>query len=190
MMAMTSQVRRVALIVHIMSSIGWFGAVLSFLVLALTGLKAADAQAAHGIYAAMYVVGWYVVVPMTFASLVSGLIQALGTSWGVFRHYWVVMKLSITTLCSVLVLLHMRPTGTLAGAAVEALLTDQHLQRMRVQLIADSSLALGALLVAATLAIYKPSGKRGERMPRWVKILGAIGVVALLFGHGFAGHGQ
>lgn len=187
---MTPQVRKLALIAHIMFSIGWFGAVLSFLVLAVNGLRAADAQQAHGVYAAMYLVGWFVVVPLTFASFVTGLIQALGTPWGFFRHYWTLMKLSITVVCSALVLLHMRPTGTLAGAPLDGLLTDLQLQHMRTQLIADASLALGALLVAATLAIYKPEGKRGERMPRWVKILGAIGVVALLFGHGFAGHGR
>ena len=136
------------------------------------------------------VVGWSVIVLLTFVSLAAGLIQALATPWGLVRHYWVLMKLLITTLCSVLVLLHMRPTGTLAGAPVETLLADLHLHRMRIQLVADASLALGALAVAATLAVYKPSGKRGEGMPRWVKVLGSIGVAALLFGHGFAGHGQ
>lgn len=100
------------------------------------------------------------------------------------------MKLSITAICSALVLLHMRPTGALAGAPVEMLSTDLQLQHMKGQLIADASLALGALFVTAALAIYKPSGKRGERMPRWVKVLGAVGIVALLFGHGFAGHGR
>lgn len=187
---MTPQLRKLALVVHIMSSIGWFGAVLSFLVLAVTGLNAGDALTAHGVYAAMYVVGWFVIVPLTFASFATGLIQALGTPWGLFRHYWTIMKLSITAICSALVLLHMRPTGALAGAPVDTLLTDLHLQHMRTQLIADSSLALGALLVTAALAIYKPSGTRDKHMPRWVKVLGAIGVVALLFGHGFAGHGR
>jgi len=183
------RVRKALLIVHLCSSIGWLGAVASFLALAIWGWTARDGTAAQAAYRAMDVVGWRVVVPLTFAALLTGLVQGFAGPWGVVRHYWIVMKLLITALCSGLVLLHMRPTGRLAHASPEELLTDSGLYALRVQLVADASLALGALLVAVALAVYKPPGKTGERMPLWFKLLGAIGVVMLLVGHGFARHG-
>jgi len=183
------RLRKALLIVHICSSVGWLGAVLSFLVLAIWGLTAPEGGAAQAAYRAMDVIGWRVVVPVAFAALATGLTQGLGSPWGIVRHYWIVMKLVITGLCSGLVLLHMRPTGRLAGAPLDDLMSDAGLHAMRVQLVADAGLALGALLVAAALAVYKPQGKTGERMPHWFKLLALIGVVMLIVGHGFARHG-
>jgi hypothetical protein len=157
----------------------------------------------------MDLTGWFIIVPLTFAALLTGLVQALGTPWGLFRHYWVLMKFLIALICTLLLLVHMQPTRRLAAAAVEAL-SSADLHPMRVQLVADSTLALLALLVATTLAVYKPRGmtrygmrKQREqsadtigsraastaRMPRWFKVLAAIGIVALFIGSRFAGHG-
>ena len=46
-------------------------------------------------------------MPLCFASLFSGLVQSLGTEWGLFRHYWVLFKLLINVLPTALLLLHM-----------------------------------------------------------------------------------
>jgi hypothetical protein len=39
---------------------------------------------------AMELIGWYLLVPFAFAALATGLVMALGTPRGLFRHYWVV----------------------------------------------------------------------------------------------------
>ena len=41
----------------------------------------------RGAYLAMDLIGWFVIVPLSLASLLTGLVQALGTTWGLFRHY-------------------------------------------------------------------------------------------------------
>ena len=208
-MTLTPGVRKFALTAHVVCSVGWIGAVASFLALAVAGLTSNDPQSVRAAYLAMDLTGWFIIVPLTFAALVTGLVQALGSPWGLFRHYWILMKLLITLLCSLLILIHMQPTGRLAAAAVEAL-SSADLHRMRVQLVADATLALLALLVATTLALYKPRGmtrygarkqreqavdtigSRGAstaRMPRWFKVLAVVGVVALFIGSRFAGHG-
>jgi len=206
-MAMTAGLRKFALTAHVTCSVGWMGAVASFLALGVAGLTSQDAQLVRSAYLAMDLTGWFVVVPLTFAALLTGLVQALGTSWGLFRHYWVLMKLLITLLSTALLLLHMQPTGRLASAALDAL-SNPELRQMRIQLVADASLALVALLVATTLALYKPRGltrhgaralqqRHGESssmglasgVPRWVKVLVLIGVVVFFVGRMFAGHG-
>jgi hypothetical protein len=186
---MNPSVRKVMLTAHVVLALGWFGAVLSFLALGIFGLAAHDAGKAHAAYVAMDLTGWFVIVPLAFTALTTGLIQGLGTPWGLVRHYWTLMKLLITALCTVLLLVHMRPTARLAAAPMDTLLLAADLQTMRLQLVVDAALALGALAVAAVLAIYKPAGATREGMPRWFKLLGAIGIAALLIGRIFAGHG-
>ena len=73
----------------------------------------------------MELTGWYVIVPFCFASLLTGLVQALGTPWGLFRHYWILVKLQIAILSTILLLLHMQATSRLAGAAAETIFSGR-----------------------------------------------------------------
>jgi len=197
-MTMTSGLRKFALTAHVTSSVGWLGAVAGFLALAVAGLTSQDAQMVRAAYRAMDLTGWFVIVPLSLASLLTGLVQALGTTWGLFRHYWVLLKFLINILATFLLLLHMRPTTYLAGVAAETTLSSADLRGLRIQLVADAGAALLALLVATTLSVYKPRGmtpygrrKQQEQdvasdrgssniTPRWVYVLGII-VVVLLF---------
>lgn len=42
---------------------------------------------------AMGLTAWFVILPLSLAALTTGLVQALGTAWGSFRHYWILFKL-------------------------------------------------------------------------------------------------
>ena len=46
-------------------------------------------------YLVMEPAAWVVLVPLAFASLLTGLVQSLSTTWGLARHYWVLFKLLI-----------------------------------------------------------------------------------------------
>jgi hypothetical protein len=105
---MAPGLRKVALTAHVTSSVGWLGAVATFLALALAGLISKDAQLVRAAYLMMELTGWFVLVPLSLASLLTGLVQALGTPWGLFRHYWVLFKLLITVLATVVLLLYMQ----------------------------------------------------------------------------------
>jgi len=57
-------------------------------------------------YLATELTTWFVIVPLAFAALITGIVQSLGTTWGLFRHYWVVVKFVLTVLATILLLLH------------------------------------------------------------------------------------
>lgn len=157
-MALSSGARKLALTAHVTLSVGWLGSVAAFLALAITGVTSADPQRVRSAYLAMEVTGWFVIVPLSFASLLSGLIQALGTTWGLFRHYWVLIKLLINIFANALLLVHMQPINRVAAmAAATTFSTDDH-RELRTQLVVDAVAALVALLVATTLSVYKPRG--------------------------------
>ncbi|MFD4248047.1 hypothetical protein ACFWP3_41720 [Streptomyces sp. NPDC058525] len=164
------RLRKLALTLHVTSSVGWLGAVAAFLALAVAGLTSGAPQTVRGAYLAMDVVGWYVIVPFSVASLLTGVVQSFGTVWGLLRHYWVIAKLLITVVATVLLLVHMQPVGHLADAAARAALAGGELQAMRIQLIADAGAALLVLLTAAALSVFKPRGvtRYGRRRQRGV----------------------
>ena len=158
MKLMPPGLRKAALLVHIISSVGWLGAVAAFLVLAIAGLTSADPQLVRAAYVGMDLIGWMIIFPLSLASLLSGIIQGLGTVWGVFRHYWVLIKLIITTLATALLLLHLQPVTHMAGIASVSDLSPTDMTGMRTQLIADAAAAVLALLVTTVLSLYKPRG--------------------------------
>ena len=164
-MAMTPGVRRLALTAHVTSSVGWLGAVAAFLALAVAGLTTADALVARAAYLATEIITWYVIVPLSLASLATGLISSLGSVWGLLRHYWVLTKLVLTVLATTLLVVHTQPIGMVADAAATTASLGTDLRHLQVQLVADAAAAALVLLVATVLAVYKPRGmtRYGQR---------------------------
>ena len=118
-MIMSAGLRKVALTAHVTSSIGWFGAVAAFLALAIAGLTSQDAQLVRAAYLAMELTTWFVIVPLAFVSGLTGVVSSLGTKWGLFRYYWVLMKLVITILATIVLLIHTQPIDLLASVAAK-----------------------------------------------------------------------
>jgi uncharacterized membrane protein len=153
---MTPSVRKLALTAHVTSSVGWLGAVAAFLALAVVALTSDDPRTVRGAYLVMEPAAWFVLVPLALASLLTGLVQSLGTTWGVFRHYWVLAKLLINVFATVVLLTYMETFAELADVAREP---DAELGSVRNPSPAiHAAVALVLLLVAVTLAVYKPRG--------------------------------
>lgn len=144
---------------HITFSVGWFGAVVVFLALAITGLTSTNLQLARASYLAMEVSAWFAIIPLCFSSLSTGLVQALGTKWGLFNYYWVAVKLFLTVVGTILLLLHMQPISYLAGIATDDSFTTNQELELRIDIIQKSALAILLLLTTTTISVYKPWGK-------------------------------
>src|SRR5438309_426388 len=141
-MIMTPGLRKIALTVHVTSSIGWFGAVAAFLALAITGMTSQDPQLVRASYLVMGLTTWFVIV-----SLLSGVASSLGTRWGLFRYYWVLMKLVITVLATLVLLVHTQPIDLLTSVAAKTAVLGANLHGAQIQMVVASSLALVVLLV-------------------------------------------
>jgi len=155
-MIMTPAVRKFALTAHVTSSVGWLGAVASFLALAVVGLTSEDASTVRGAYLVMEPAAWFILVPLAFASLLTGLVQSLGTTWGLFRHYWVLFKLLIAVFATIVLLTYMGTFRYMASVAADPT-ADLSVVRNPSPVV-HAVLALLVLLVATVLAVYKPRG--------------------------------
>lgn len=160
---MTASLRKLTLTAHVAVSVGWLGAVAGFLVLSIAGLTSTDADEMRGIYFAMERIGRYAIVPMSFGALATGLFQALTTDWGLWRHYWVLVKFLLTLFATVALLLHqftaVKGAARLASQADSRSLPGTELRALGLQLVADAAVALLVLLVVTTLSVYKPWGR-------------------------------
>lgn len=156
-MTLTPGLRKFVRTAHVTITVGWLGAVVSFLVLAISGLSSQDARVMQSAYPAMDVISRFVIVPLSIAPLLTGPILSLGTPWGLFRHYWIVVKLLITMLSTVIMQLHMQPINYLSHAALNGTLSGDD-DVLRLQMVVASGAALFALITSTALAVYKPRG--------------------------------
>jgi hypothetical protein len=155
---MTPRLRKFALTAHVASSVGWFGAVASFLALAVAGLTSQDAEMVRGTYFAMELAGWYVIMPFCLAALLTGLVMSLGTRWGLFRHYWVLMKFLISLIAALILFGFTQTLGSLGELAANRTLSIDELRTLNQSPALHSGGGLLALLVTTILAVYKPWG--------------------------------
>jgi hypothetical protein len=154
-MTMPPGLRKFVLIVHLTSSVGWIGAVVAYLALGVSAVTSREAQTVRAAWIAMELIGWFVIVPLALAALLTGLVMSLGTQWGLFRHYWVLMTLVLTILATGVLLLHMPTVSSLARMAREA--DGAHLSGLGGDLFHAVG-GLLVLLVIAVLNVYKPRG--------------------------------
>lgn len=150
--------RNLLLTIHVTSSVGFVGAVAAFLTLAIAGAYQQDQEVVRGAYIAMGVITSFVILPLCFGALLTGIIQSLTTPWGLVRHYWVVVKLMLTGFSAAVLLLHTQPIAMMVAVAQAGTLGPEDYHGQRVQLIVASAGAVLIGLGATILSIYKPAG--------------------------------
>lgn len=154
---LTRRARVALLTVHVAMSVGWVGLDGALVALEITGLSTVDPVTRAGIATAMGVVASRVLVPVVVISVISGLVLALSTQWGLVRYWWIVAKcvIAVTLTATGLLLLIPRLQQILDGDGEPA----------RMQTLIARSAALLLLLAATGLSVIKPWGKtpRGRR---------------------------
>jgi hypothetical protein len=151
--------RKYMLIVHLIFSIGWLGAIATFLALAIGGVVSENTGQVRSFYIALEPVSCYVILPLSIGAFVSGVILSLGTPWGLFRYYWIVIKLLSTTVGTSLLLLHIKYIHQLAALAADHIILKDESRPLRIQLLRDGAGALILLIALTVLSVVKPWGK-------------------------------
>lgn len=201
---MMPRLRKLTLTTHIVFSVGWLGAIVFYLALAIAGLASHDVQMSRAVFVSMEVIGWFVIVPFSLAALSSGLVQSLGTQWGLFRHWWILLKFVLTIVAIVVLLRHMQDVSRVSRLARETMMSSAD---FRPELIHAAG-GLLVVLAVTLLSVLKPWGMTpyglrklsqadlpsrpsdgvvfvrepvvGIRRPRWGRIIGVHAVILAL----------
>jgi hypothetical protein len=158
-MIMSSGLRKLALTAHIIASAGLTGAIACFLALAIAGLAGAEGQLARAAFPSMDLTARLIILPLALASLLTGLALSLGTSWGLVRYYWVLVKLVLTVVATAVLTLQLPLIGRMATIAGAASRLGPDLDESRLSLAIHAAGGLAVVLFAMVLSVYKPRGR-------------------------------
>jgi hypothetical protein len=149
------ELRRATLAAHIVCSVGWLGAAAAYLALGIAAAVSRDMQIVRAAWIGMELTGWFVIVPLACLAFLSGLLLSLGTPWGLFRHYWVIIALLLTALSLVVLLLHMPSVS--AAAALARTADDVFASQLGGDVV-HPAVGLVVLVVVTVLNVHKPRG--------------------------------
>lgn len=156
-MTMSPRLRKFALAGHIASSVGWIGAVAGYIALDVVAAIGRDAQMLRAAYLGMELIAWYVIVPLALAALLTGLLMSLGTKWGLFRHYWVLISLLLTIIATIVLLVETQTISYFADTAADPTTSREDLRSLGSTLL-HSIGGTVVLVVILVLNVYKPRG--------------------------------
>ena len=143
--------RKLVLTVHVITAVGWLGVDLVLLTFGISGLAGADPEL---VYPAQSYIGRVLFTPLSALVWLVGVVNALFTPWRLLKHWWVLVKLLVTTLMLCLVLFLLYPALSGAGDLAGALP-----QRDRINLVVAPSVSTSLLIFATVLSTYKPWGR-------------------------------
>jgi len=150
---LSPRLRKTIVAAHVLVAVGWFGVVLAKLVLEVVALSTRNQEAARAGYLFVAALDGAAFPPAAIATVVTGVVLSVGTAWGLFRHWWIVVKLLLTVAVVV------------TGAAFVGAWTQQ-----AIALAGMSTPAAGDMAVAAALGTTS----------RW--LIGAAVVHVLMLG--------
>ncbi|MGH9199573.1 MAG: DUF2269 domain-containing protein, partial [Acidimicrobiia bacterium] len=127
---MSTGLRKFALAVHLTLSVGWIGALAGYVVLDISTVTSGDGQTLRAAYLAMAMIARYAIVPLAFAALLTGLVMSVGTKWGLIRHYWVLISLTLTTVATLVLLVETRTINALAAMAADPTRSTEELRSL------------------------------------------------------------
>ncbi len=169
-MIMPPALRKFVLAVHLTVSVGWLGAVAAYITFDAATVTTRNPQTLRAAYLAMESIARRVIVPLALASLLTGLVVSLGTKWGLFRHYWVLISLVLTILATGVLLAETRVISFYAAMAADPRTSSDDLRALGSTLVHSVGGTL-VLIVILVLNVYKPRGMtrygwRKEQQPR------------------------
>ena len=129
----------------------------AYLSLDLAAATSQEAQTLRSAYLGLGLIAGSVIVPLSIATLVTGVLVSIGTKWGLVRHWWVTISFVLTVIATVVLIIETGTIAAYAAVASDPATTTAELQSLGstlVHSIGGAVLLLGVLV----LNIYKPRG--------------------------------
>jgi hypothetical protein len=97
-MMMTTPVRNLTLTTHVITSVGWLGALAVFLTHALASVISQDEQMVRAASLAMSLTAWFVILPLSSPHWQPVSSRRWVLRGGLLRLYWILFKLLPTSV--------------------------------------------------------------------------------------------
>lgn len=150
---------KLTLTAHVAVSVGWLGAAIAYLTLAVTALRTNDLEEARASFQVLQTVAWFAIVPLCLAASATGLVQALATEWGLVRYHWIIAKLLLTAVGTAILLGHIPAIERMSAIAADKSSSLDTVGRLPAQLVVHATGGVILLVAIATISVFKPWGK-------------------------------
>ncbi|MEV0241968.1 DUF2269 domain-containing protein [Streptomyces sp. NPDC050674] len=158
MQKLSRPARRAALVVHVTVSACWLG----LLALGTTAATTGSPVTVEASVRAMKLFADWLLLPVAFLTLLSGVLLSLGTKWGLARYRWVYTKFWLTLATTTATVFALRPGVNTAVLAVSAggPLPDAG------DVLFGPVVSLSAYVFMTVISVLKPWGltRRGARL--------------------------
>ena len=158
---MTAGRRNLAVTVHVVAALALLGVSTVVLVAGLQAATRDDARDAHAVYSLLRLLTFSLDLPLAAITVLSGVLLALTSSWGMFRHWWVIAKLGIYGATLVIGLVLISPSLDTMIDVTEAGSPGESGARWTLSVAAGVQVVI--LVAAATLGVFKPGRRRLAR---------------------------
>jgi hypothetical protein len=155
---MRPRVRKGVLVAHIVAAGAWIGLDVMLAVLVFTPLLTPDTAVAALCYQAMPLLYWPILVS-GLTSLATGVVLGAGTHHGLVRHWWVLVKLVLNVLLTVLVVVLLGPAMDDAAEVGRRLAAGVPAGIDLSNLVYPPIVSGTSLVIATVLAVYRPWGR-------------------------------
>jgi hypothetical protein len=154
---MQPRTRKGVLVAHIVAAGAWIGLDVMLGVLIFTPLLTSDVAVAALCYQVLPLLFWPILLS-GLTCLVTGVVLGAGTHHGLVRYWWVVVKLGLNILLTLLVPVLLR-SGLDEAAAVGRRLAAGGPGAELGNLVFPPIVSGTSLVLATVLAVYKPWGR-------------------------------
>ncbi|HEX4816445.1 MAG TPA: hypothetical protein VFV66_27205 [Nonomuraea sp.] len=158
---MGPRIRKTVLVIHIVVSVALVGEVWGLVALNTAATLTKDLELAHAAYRLMPVLVFAGGIPLSMTALVTGIVLGLGSHWGLFRYYWVTIKLVLLVAVICVGMFLFDPTGM--AAVIEGGQADGARQWGQVVVLGTQ---IVMLLVSTALSVFKPRWKLRRGLER------------------------
>ena len=158
---LSPKTRKMVLLLHVVCAVGWLGLHIGNVTLAITGLVTDDPGTQQTAFRAVNLLGGMLLIPISLLAFTTGVTLALGTRWGLVRHWWVLTKFVLTLIPVLLIPLSLLPGYRDLADQVNAAPADQvvDIGDTGVSLIIAAIVSTTMYLTSVTLSVFKPWGR-------------------------------
>ena len=147
--------RKLTLTAHVAAGVGWLGVHVVLVLLAALGLTTGDDTVLDAVYLTAGEIVW-LVFPFAAISLLTGVVLAVGTAWGLFRHAWVTAKLIINVA---MLAVSGAVLSRFVGEAADRARDGADVGDLGPRILVGSTAGSVLLVVATALSVYRPRGR-------------------------------
>lgn len=150
-------------VIHVLSVICWLGGAMIMLLLGTYMLKAENGEQLYYTLKNMHLIDIVFVRYTALIAMLTGIVLSVWTHWGLFKHYWILIKLTLTVLLITFGIVYM--AGWLSQLVRTAnqgrflVLTDAAFLNTSYSLIGGAIANIVALIFMTAISYFKPFGK-------------------------------